>query len=191
MNEHPIIFNQEMVKAVTAGRKTQTRRVVRYKGELVDPGTLVGAVLDEVPAIDSGTEIGKKFVARKCPYGKPGDKLWVRETFSDDPCIDFIAYRADDYIGDENIRWKPSIHMPRGFCRITLLVKTVRLERLQTISRSDAIAEGCPLGEEPLPWFEHLWSTINARRGFGWWVDPWVWVVEFEVEKIAQFAGEA
>lgn len=197
MSEAPILFSGAMVRAILDGRKTQTRRVVTPAPE---PGT-------DCP-YHTGT--GGERKARVCPYGKPGDGLWVRETFalhwmyndvsptqafSDG--AELVWYRSDwteppDAAAD-NLRlvgkWRPSIHMPRAACRIVLAVKAVRIERLQQITESDARAEGMPAPIEPvgiadwkpLGWFRAIWDGINYRRGLGWDEDPWVWVVEFDV----------
>lgn len=148
-----------------------------------------------------------------CPYGGPGDRLWVRETFNrTDPggLNGLYYYRADTgfpwgdaYIGIE--AWKPSIFMPREASRITLEITDVRLERVQDISEADAIAEGlykfsgrqlCGMPEvdtwDGRNFFYHpdtraarfdywnLWDKINAKRGFGWDKNPWVWVITFK-----------
>ena len=142
----------------------------------------------------------------RCPYGQAGDHLWVKETWraeelsdeSHDPGLDGIRYRADDtFVSIENTceasdrwcevykpgeKWHPSIFMPRWASRITLEVLDVRVEQVQNISEADCYAEG--LGMDPnLPhpraWFRVLWDSINAKRGYSWDVNPWVWVVEF------------
>ncbi|MGA7781148.1 MAG: hypothetical protein WCA85_26045 [Paraburkholderia sp.] len=139
----------------------------------------------------------------KCPYGTPGDRLWVRETFAhmyrgnaapETRCDDDVVYRADGFSHDEYAygSWKPSIHMPRWASRITLEVTGVRVERLCDISEQDAAAEGMvprwPDGVEIRhdcssnmcrDLFRTLWDGLNAGRGYGWDANPWVWVVEF------------
>ena len=135
------------------------------------------------------------FCGIKCPHGQPGDQLWVRETwmaFEEDR----IHYRADyafDPKGDEEagITWRPSIFMPRWASRIQLEITDVRVQRVNDISELDAIDEGA--GATPtahLEWdgepyeyrkrFHELWDTINAKRGFGWDKNPWVWAITFK-----------
>jgi hypothetical protein len=145
----------------------------------------------------------------KCSYGAPGDRLWVRETHEvnrigfeehgngDTDYYAGVAYQADDgraqfsisgatyrkLDASESHGWTPSIHMPRWASRITLEVTGVRVERLQDISRGDAMDEGCPFpnmatGDDPRQWFSGLWSQINGAES--WATNPWVWVVEFK-----------
>lgn len=174
--EHPIIFSTDMVKAILERRATQTRRVIKPQ-----------PVSSELEA--------------SCPYGREGNTLWVRETWSpilfevsDSPAADII-YRADwnsplPYSG----KWKSPCFMPRWASRITLRITEVSPERLQDITvggymlPSDVHKEGCPVkgdivGEREAQWFIALWDSINAKRGFGWGENPWVWVITFEKEK--------
>ena len=137
------------------------------------------------------------------PFGRPGDTLVGRETWAVGPCYNNIApreltktlcprnitYRADkrlDNVGRNHGRWRPSIHMPRRFSRMTLDVVEVRCEHLQDITVEDIIAEGlsttlrehdacCDLRDQ---WVE-LWNSINAKRGYGWDTNPLVWVITF------------
>jgi len=140
-----------------------------------------------------------------CPYGQPGDRLWVREAHA---YVPEPAYRrstgiyqqinpADDYeacVYRENFDrarsfpWRPSIHMPRWACRLLLEVTAVRVERLQDMNAEDARAEGCPGGHGSIPGygysaspgehFRHVWQSINGADS--WDANPWVWVVEFK-----------
>ena len=192
MKEHPILFSTEMVIAILEGRKTQTRRVVKpqpdkHSGHAYRVDTdryLTPSFLDEIP------DPACFFV--ECPYGLPGDRLWVRETWANAP-RGFI-YKADfwpvpwadsviDIPTGQTIPliWKPSIHMPRIASRILLEVVSVWVEQVQDISEGDIIAEGCPsdylLG---INWFRPLWDSINEKRGYGWNINPYVWVVEFK-----------
>lgn len=156
MKERPILFSGAMVRAILSGQKTQTRRVVKHKwlpkanGKPVPTDVVVRA--GDPPFMYRET----------CPYGQPGDRLWVRETWQgplwdeDGPfpengyTPEYCEYRADegntpwfvDADGNEHNCWRPSIHMPRWACRIVLEIVSVRVERLQDISEADAKAEG-------------------------------------------------
>jgi len=141
-----------------------------------------------------------------CPYGAPGDQLWVRETWQINH-IDYdrgpapksrpldaeLLYRADGEFRDQfeidegGSGWRPSIFMPRWASRISLEITGVRVERVQDISDADAKAEGVPEGafDTGLTYvpsyvesFMNLWDAINAARA-PWDSNPWVWVVEF------------
>ena len=164
MKERPIIFKGEMVKAILDGRKTQTRRVVKN--------------VEDLTVFFRDDKFGCPF---KCPYGKPGDRLWVRETWADVNTSEgpAICYRAD---GDVQIIWRSSIYMPRWASRITLKILDIRVERLQDISEKDAIAEGIQPSDyaKPKAAFMRLWDSINAKKpGKSWKDNPWVWVIEF------------
>jgi hypothetical protein len=187
MKERPILFNDEMVRAILDGRKTQTRRVAKV--ETCDTRPLGGGHVFITPTGCYSPRTPEHHVSY-CPYGQPGDRLWVRETFrvidgQTQPRI-AIDYRADpedkwcrigDFLGDGK-KWRPSIHMPRWASRILLEITNVRVERVQEISVADAKAEGvCGLSARAE--FLMLWDSINAKRGFGWDANPWVWVIEF------------
>lgn len=167
MKERPILFSAPMVRAILDNKKTQTRRIVKlpdgHPEFYVDPGgTEVfgpGPYL-KFPATD--TQIGHGRV--RCPYGYPGDRLWVRETHArfvvgegmDTPVPECVAYRATcdddggfDYVNGRGepmrlkvTKWTPAIHMPRWASRITLEIAEVRVERLHDISEADCWAEG-------------------------------------------------
>ena len=163
MNEKPILFSGEMVRAILDGRKTQTRRVITEKWQ----------------QCESPEDQPQTFVSW-CPYGQPGDRLWVKETFAMAiPAGASIhaerkpVYRAD---GEVVPKWKPSIFMPRWASRITLEIVNVRVERLQGIGGTDAFAEG----GFTVTQFIELWNSINASRGYGWDANPWVWIIEFK-----------
>jgi hypothetical protein len=200
----PILFSAPMVRAILAGTKTQTRRVV--KGERASRGMESGWFLKPYGFLDNG-----QFAKAACPYGQPGDRLWVRESGrlylpARDGTEPVMRYAADGNTGllpETTGHWTskpcPSIHMPRWACRIELEITGVRVERLQKISEADAQAEGIewnpnldPLG--PCKWrhygqpntgiypasssFETLWKSINGAGS--WDANPWVWVVEFK-----------
>ncbi|ASK18424.1 hypothetical protein [Halomonas sp. N3-2A] len=178
MKERPILFNAAMVRAILNGHKTQTRRAIKLKtGDTFDEHALSAAIQEWRPMYDEVAQkvVGKTAALIRCPYGQPGDRLWVRETFQG-PLVDqeemekdptyfkdmgryknpeHCAYRASgdsceyvDQDGDLIQRWKPSIHMPRWASRITLEIVSVRVERLLSISDEDAIAEGCYTNDE-------------------------------------------
>lgn len=181
MSERPILFSGPMVRAILEGRKTQTRRVVK------------GIALDWLRPDGFTPEFTASPENSLCPYGNPGDTLWVRETWG--PFEGGFIYRADEgpNVKPDDGRWHPSIHMPRDASRLSLLIKSVRVERLQEISEADAFAEGVGhyvdsgAAGEATPdgartareWFAQLWDTINAKS-HPWASNPWVWVVEFE-----------
>lgn len=185
MKERPIIFSGPMVKAILEGRKTQTRRVVKQPNRK-DGAQLLPELLKEIG------------VGSACPFGEIGDHLWVRETWASAPTRnktkpsnlkkgELIEYRAT-YPNDSHFAWRPSIHMPRAFSRLTLEVIKVRVERVQDISRNDICAEigalpdyeGQPYRRDLTQLWIDLWDSINAKRGYGWSVNPWVWVIEFK-----------
>ena len=199
--ERPILFSGPMVRAILRGHKTVTRRIV-------DPKKFSGWDWSDHPEDKANgypfveDEYGVSHSALSlCPYGKSGDILWVRETWQDDGRE--FRYRATDfgecpgYIRPLVIKWRPSIFMPRVACRLTLRVTDVRVERLQDITEAQAIAEGVDefsyakaglnfdLGKhqqtrDPLQAYQWLWDDINAKRGYPFDSNPWVWVVEFE-----------
>ena len=228
--EHPILFSGDMVRAIIDDRKTQTRRVMKPQPE--QHSEYEGGFRINCGRTSSGA--GTSYVAITqahcvCPYGSPGDLLWVRETWWQPPAVTrrMLIDGADTWPKieyDQNLTepnreefrawgWKrrPSIHMPRWASRITLCVTGVRIERLQEISTSDAMAEGLKIVEFSRPprlgvpgisakvamygesygkstssavrAFRSLWDSINAKRGHGWDANPWVWVIEFEVVK--------
>jgi len=193
MTERPILFSAEMVRAILDGRKTQTRRVMKVQPEHtpaveLTPGGQVWAIWpSDIPSPEG--KDAERFCA--CPYGLPGDRLWVRETWAIDvaemppidangnpTCREVFMYRAD---GDEGIyKWSPSIFMPREASRITLEVVKVRAERVQDISEADIAAEGVSaIGVMPRWAFHELWDAINGKRA-PWDSNPWVWVIEFK-----------
>ena len=207
MKERPILFSGPMVRAVLDGRKSQTRRVVTDR-HLTRLGL---EIHDGIAFTLEGGQWNGMFESGSppwCPYGIPGDRLWVRETwrFADE---DVVGFRADDSHGEQSERvrvlaerywhrpsgfaplhWLPSIYMPRWASRITLEVVAVRVERLQDITADDAKSEGVEVCKHfadankghPLDphrvAFAWLWNTINGSDA--WIANPWVWVVEFK-----------
>jgi hypothetical protein len=203
MSERPIIFSGPMVRAILAGTKTQTRRVI--KPPLKHPGwTGFSYYPGSAIAIENGPDYpDTKSDERRCPYGKAGDTLWVRETWGyrgqfydiDAPAAGPLVFRAD---GDPPYMhgdvWRPSIHLRRRDARLLLRVTAVRVERLQDISEADAEAEGVEprVGVGLIARYRQsygvLWDSINAKRSnhqarwdASWSSNPWVWVITFEV----------
>jgi hypothetical protein len=202
--ERPILFSAAMVRALLDGSKTQTRRVLKSNCQEIgerDDGTPWPWSENPETAADHW---------HACPYGEPGDRLWVRETFLDTLGTGVehrdqqgkrqrYAFAADcrpGSYGDEarkdyGLKWKPSIHMPRAASRILLEIVSVRVERLQAIGEEDARAEGVTIKERHTVGYcagAFLPPSIRAYRelwesinGTGSWdANPWVWVVEFK-----------
>jgi len=134
----------------------------------------------------------------RCPYGRVGDRLWVKETFKvHQRSPDVVWYRADfqpfGRLSQEQAKsqwWRPARFMPRWASRITLEITGIRVERLQEITSEDCKLEGIPphqMGnviQEGYPVqkaFANLWDSINAKRGYSWEKNPWVWVIEFKL----------
>lgn len=170
--ERPILFSGEMVRAILAGRKTQTRRIARPQPPTVEAANAL-----------SGPDYYTTNAGLRCPYGKPGDRLWVRETWAANATLNLhkpselrgesIYYRAT-HGNDSHFVWRPSIHMPKWASRITLEITGVRVERVDSISLEDAIAEGFKgYGE-----FLRVFYELNRGRCTAA-DNPWAWVVEF------------
>jgi len=209
MKSHPILFSAPMVRAILDGTKTMTRRAVKPMpgdGSILYVEQDDGSYWPFRGDGDGGFRVigGATELEYYCSYGEPGDTLWVRETFA--RVVTFeggyrskTIYRATDE--DAKVGpWTPSIFMSRHNSRIDLRVRAVRVERLQEITEADARAEGAMYhdggGVGHSGWrhdidhgyvyptardsFAHLWDSINAKRGFGWDANPWVWVIEFE-----------
>lgn len=232
MKERPILFNENMVKEIMEGRKTQTRRIMRrqpddverfHRGELTADTDAYYAVLRCYNNPKGFKKCNSGWMANatyKTPFSEfnVGDHLWVRETF----CMGIIeeydaSHPADRYLyvddsdyGDgkkysihkqmvlsegirhEDVKWKPSIHMPRSASRILLEITKIRVERLNDISEEDAKAEGFDYSTHPSAIemgyaigaktnFRHTWQQIYGEAS--WTANPWVWVVEFRVLK--------
>ncbi|MGU0752626.1 hypothetical protein ACSEU8_30660, partial [Pseudomonas aeruginosa] len=198
--ERPILFNDQMVRAILEGRKTVTRRAVKDTGFYA------------IDAAIHGNEVAlreREALSTRCPFGQPGDRLWVREAWQGPLISDeeqaanqswwkdmtkfqdqaHCAYRAsgdnNEYVDPDgyfHCKWKPSIHMPRWASRILLEITAVRVERLQDITPNQCIAEGAwrekdkelGRGQEAIAAFADLWRST----GGDWDANPWVWVIE-------------
>lgn len=229
MRERPILFSSRMVQAILEGRKTMTRRPVKpqvachgwaFELHPFAPSTLIGTPAEgrkwgpekKVWVVE---DAWKNIIAiyGDCPYGQPGDWLWVKETWRpwNDPNLwDVVQYRADmaiikpkitnenqghrfhedcestinDQIDGLNSPWKPSIHMPRWASRILLEIINVRVDRIQDIAMTDAIAEGYAYGDHPNDRDGHPKHNFklswNATYPGSWDRNDWVWVIEFK-----------
>jgi len=236
-----------MVRAILDGKKTQTRRVMKRppppfvqqtpdKHPPKHPEPYIDAYCGERKSPENPRGMGVEwywwtrddrpgYPFGHCPYGQPGDRLWVRETFvrgyKTNDCGELVEYdedgnqlplttwyRASDEIGEwlrdgedlGTVPWKPSIHMPRALSRITLELTDVRVQRVREIRAEDCYEEGLRRATKderiykwgcdgmdwvdwrtsPMDAFHGLWDSLNAKRGFGWDVNPWVWALTFK-----------
>lgn len=220
VKERPILFSAPVVRAILEGRKTVTRRAVKgFQIPTEDTAIPVGdrqrwsAIGQRDPRYgfcvfgSTEQECAKELEEyAPCPYGRRGDRLWVREAWQADAQVNSVAPR--DLSHGEPIRYpadwdfrqtgcamikpgniRPSIHMPRWASRILLEITDVRVERLQDISRADIRAEGlqCPpelASDDVSPnyrdWYPVAWRELWESTGGDWNANPWVWVVEFK-----------
>lgn len=185
VKERPIIFGPDSVRAILAGRKTQTRRVIKPKPQMVD---------DTLPHNQTRR--------LHCPYGATGDRMWVKEPYRfDDFSPEEPIYQADipeqamREAGDV-VRWRHVWFMPKRISRLRLEIVSIRVERVQDITTEEVAAEGvsradccpdhAPVGcyydaYEARQAFAAGWNELNARRGFSWDSNPLVWVLTFSV----------
>lgn len=171
MIERPIIFSGPMVRGIIEGRKTQTRRVIRGSSGAAD---IYAGERDGLWVVQRFGDAAQAVI--RCPYGCPGDRLWVRETVG--LTGTGLVYRADNEVHINH--WIPAIHMPRTASRITLEILSISVGRVQDISYEEAWREGVfPESGDAVAAFADLWDRINGKRGYGWDANPWVWVVEF------------
>ena len=209
MKERPILFNPAMVRAILSGRKTQTRRIIKPQLEQVlncewrpnycphgVPGDRlwareawrVGAWSDDTGEIcvDYRADNHAREEWLRVEDEEQFDRLWIQST--DDALAAGLEAGEDGTYhwepGKGPTRWRPSIHMPRWASRITLELTDVRVERVQDITTNDIYAEGVEGPADGSPndvfvKFRELWDSINAKRGYGWDVNPLVWVLGF------------
>jgi len=216
-NFKPILFSTPMVQAILRGEKTQTRRIINPQPiEDLESGYVFDGKHKSIYKNDSTHEDWRiQFISDWCKY-KIGNILWVRETWQHTKCLNInfedenygFVYKADgqpweDY---EQWTWKPSIFMPKEACRLFLKLTNIRIERLNDISESDAVAEGIERWTEermksnpthykvyfqnckpedlmsytscPIDSYETLWQKINGEKS--WAENSFVWVYEFE-----------
>jgi len=215
MKDHPILFSGEMVRAILAGKKEQTRRIIK---EIKSPLWVVEEVRPDLGYSASMGNIwaGFRFNENpqgslsyfKCLFGKPGDLLWVREKWafvkgeptninSEKATVYYEADRKYKVVGCQSsaqndgkwIRWRPSIHMPKIFSRISLEIIDIQVERLQDISDEDVKAEGVEMPHNELfpminaedklkAEFQRLWNSVNGAGVWG--SNPYVWKIIFK-----------
>jgi len=197
MKETGIIMSGDHPKLILEGKKTITRRVIESK-LLMLPHTLeVYKEADHYEArwiSKAGVNHYCNDLLAHCPYGGVGDRLWVKETFWHPPIYvgdvfaglikkdtSIVSYKAnlEPHQAERQI-WKPSIFMPRWASRITLEITEVRVERLQEISHDDVGAEGLSNAINNPLFFPTVWDSLNAKRGFGWETNPFVWCISFK-----------
>lgn len=205
MKERPILMSSPNICPILEGRKTHTRRIVKPQPP-VDQ-TFANCLFKPTALFqwsDEPQPVGSRECVRwpadggiRCPYGQPGDRLWVKETFATLGTKDRgpVVYRADIADG-ERVRvdapWRPSIFMPRKFSRILLEITNIRVERLQDISEDDCLDEGIEQrwtcinpgagsyahDNDVIDDYCKLWESINGVGS--WYANPWVWVVAFK-----------
>lgn len=209
MDEHPILFTSDMVRAILDGRKTQTRRIIRQRPKY---RAYLQQKAFHIPKFGyiAATNISALSQHLKCPYGKVGDTLWVKEGFQIHASSLSLGMVCGNYLVDRSHRFKTVLSdreyrlfsdrkfpnrktsgrfMYKSLARIFLEITNIRVERVQEIMGADCVREGCPLlhptdrykaADEAQEWFEKLWDSINAKRGYGWYKNPWVWVIEWK-----------
>jgi hypothetical protein len=222
----------ESVRAILDGRKTQTRRVVKYAPHVKGEGAVALTWQQRMDGFGElaggksaapylvGQEYGGQrlfcnliddigYAELRCPYGQPGDRLWVRESVAGNHQLaGHPVYRAEAVADDSGerdgwwvresqwspemflpnpVKWKSPLYMPRWASRLTLEITEVRVQRVQEIDEADAVAEGvrampsAPAALTDRTAFGKLWNKLNAKRGYPWDSNPWVWALTFRV----------
>lgn len=197
VKEKPILFSGGMVQAILDGRKTQTRRIMKPQPEYSEGMSKWVLYPKQHPTVYADLINAYKY----CPYGEPGDILWVKETYSvlepehiiSGKMADRFVYKADMKTTEAEetrqkyikmgypYKWKSSRFMPKEACRIKLLIEDIRVERLNDITEVDAEAEGVLRRDmyKTLVWeYETLWESINGKGS--WDANPFVWVIKFK-----------
>jgi len=203
MKERPIIFNTESVRAILEGRKTQTRRVIKPQPE---GDRRIVQLYEKDWWGFSPIEDWQTTIDIRCPYGKPGDRLWVKEKhiidvdrqcaiLADGTEVFKTGEVIEKFCNTNSINFRSPRFMPRWASRITLEITDVRVERIQDIDEHDILAEGIipprcvgMFAEDEFLEIIHdsfitWWDSMNAKCGYGYENNPWVWVIEFKKVK--------
>lgn len=203
MKERGILFRPEMMVALLAGKKTQTRRIIKPQPQIVENPVFVENDYG-LPVWEwkKSCEMNHYALIHYCPYGQKGDVLWTRETIGFPKDGGEVIYRADGGFAElpdfakavlKKGKWTPAIHQKRIHSRAILLIKNIRVERLQDITEADALAEGFVStaiedqdGKDYCGSYarENFQSYIDQINGEGTWkANPWFWVIDFELMK--------
>jgi len=199
MKDRPILMSAPMVIATLDGRKTMTRRPCKPQPH-VDKQMSGGFALNilkrnyTMDMVSGSISVNAPHISECCPYGQVGDRLWLREKWRVNNLADDLPprelmvthriwYEADAPHQPHFGRLRHARHMPRWASRITLEIIGIRVERLNDISRGDAMEEGCPFpniaqGDNPCRWFAKLWESIYGAGS--WDINPWAWVIEYK-----------
>ena len=211
--ERPILFNTEMVKAILDGRKTQTRRIIKPQPKGMcewDQKEIFENIQKQNHVDYEGNHFfafhydDKESQFVKCPFGKVGDRFWVKENYRTLCNVDMfkpshlnlgdpILYQSDGSMKKANHhavfssasfgKCRPSIFMMKWMSRINLEITNIRVERIGSISIDDAKKEGVDCSKSPgahYILFQRLWDSIYEKQGLGFDANPWVWIVDFK-----------
>jgi len=189
MKETGIIMSGSHPVDILQGRKTMTRRLWGLKEINEFPDLWEWFGFDNSGRYSFRFKPGDRIVNIRCPYGQVGMRLWVRETWAYPldyntpdlkPNTKEVFYKADSPIIAQGNKWRSPRFMPLWASRILLEITEIRVERLQEITAEDAKAEGTAINyRAPLMEFRRLWDSLNAKRGYGWDKNNWVWVIGF------------
>jgi len=197
--ERPIVFSAPMVRSILEGQKTVARSPIkvqppaghRWRGWVVDSTN--SKIVGKASFGEDGSALSRKPVYARCPYGKPGDRLWVRETFAALSPGEYepvrprqgygqdIRFAATDPLADLSVdtrgyQWRPSTQMPRWASRILLEVTSIRVERFHEMTDGSLWTQGfATFGDADTDW-----NSKHEAKGLGTSVNPWAWVVEFK-----------
>ena len=194
--DYPILFDTEMVQAILSGAKTATRRL--FKSPLSKAMEPAREIFQEggkwIARLKNGQSYRYPIV---CPYGKPGDYLWVKETFANtydcDDDKEYMEFKADsnDKTPKHTYCWTPSIHMRKNQARVWLQITDIKPQRIQTITEDEAREEGIRVGK--ILNFGEI-GQVNFREGFiikwisiygieSFYENPWVWAIKFNLQE--------